>query len=118
MLPVLAEMNPVEVIGDVSFLVAIVAGVVIACRIVLRRLRARSIRFGFSGVLQYLRAIPKGEAQRADAIELAVRGGAICLLAAVFPLLVLVGVLPLYYGARKLLYMHFGPQAAPPQSGE
>lgn len=74
---------------------------------VIARFRVSAAEFGYGGVRKYLRAIPKTDAERADAIELTMRGGLICLVGAIFPLIVLVGMFPLYYGVRKLLYVNF-----------
>lgn len=72
------------------------------------RLRKRSKMFGYQGVFAYLRAIPVTDDQLQDAINLTLQGLVICLFALLIPLLVILGVFPLYYGARKLLSSWLG----------
>jgi len=71
-------------------------------------MRAAGRRLGYTGILQYLRAVPYTDAQRRDAVNLCLLGFIICALAFHVPPLVLVGIFPLFYGSRKVLYSVMG----------
>ncbi len=68
--------------------------------------RARS--FGYGSRREYLRAAPRTDAERRDAADLALKGLVLCLLGLLFAPLVLVGLVPLFYGGRKLVYASMG----------
>jgi hypothetical protein len=68
------------------------------------RLPARARRLGYASTRAYLRAAPSSDAEKRDAADLALKGLVFCLLALIFPPLVFVGIIPLFYGARKLTY--------------
>jgi uncharacterized membrane protein len=70
--------------------------------------RRRISQLGYSSRLEYLRAVPRSDAERKDAADLAVQGLVICLLGLVFAPIVFVGLVPLFYGARKLTYALLG----------
>jgi hypothetical protein len=70
--------------------------------------RRRAKRAGYQTVRAYLRAAPRTDEEKRHAVELAVRGLAWCLLGILFPPLVLVGVVPLMYGTRKLCLAWLG----------
>ncbi len=71
-----------------------------------RRKTAR--RFGYESLGAYLRAAPRTDEERKDAADLALKGAVICLLGLLFPPLLLVGLFPFFYGARKLVYASMG----------
>ncbi|MDP6582816.1 MAG: hypothetical protein QF681_19355, partial [Vicinamibacterales bacterium] len=56
----------------------------------------------------YLRAVPRNDAERQDAFDLALKGAVVCLLGLLFPPLLLIGIIPLFYGARKMGYVSMG----------
>jgi hypothetical protein len=70
--------------------------------------RRRARRAGFSSTRAYLRAIPRTDEEKKGAIDLAFKGLVICLLGLLFPPLLLIGLLPLFYGARKMTYSLMG----------
>ena len=72
------------------------------------RLRARAKRFNYPSTGAYLRAAPRSDAERRDAADLALKGAVFCLLGLLLPPFVLVGLIPLFYGGRKLLYASMG----------
>ena len=72
------------------------------------RLRKRAAQFGYPGVMSYLRAIPRDDAEKQAAVDLVMKGIVLCVLGIVFPLLVLIGTFPMYYGVWKLLLIGFG----------
>ena len=71
-------------------------------------LRKRGRGLGYEGPFEYLRAIPATDEQRRDGIDLALQGLVTCLLGVLLPLLLLVGLVPLYYGGRKVLASWLG----------
>jgi hypothetical protein len=81
------------------FFAAVIVATIWLARIFLLR-RAR--RVGNDSVLAYLRAIPGSDVQKLDAVDLALKGGVITILGVIFPPLIVVGLVPLYYGARKI----------------
>jgi hypothetical protein len=70
--------------------------------------RRRVRRRGYPGLLAYLRELPMTDEEKLDAVDLTLKGGAICVLGLLFPPLVLIGLVPLYYGARKLASVSMG----------
>jgi hypothetical protein len=71
-------------------------------------LRRRAQRQGYPTVMSYLRASPHSDAQKRDAADLTMQGVVLCVLGAVFAPFVLVGLVPLFYGGRKLAYALLG----------
>jgi hypothetical protein len=65
-------------------------------------------RRGYPGLRAYLREFPQTEEEKLDAVELTLKGVAICALGLLIPPLVLIGLVPLYYGARKLACVTLG----------
>jgi len=68
----------------------------------------RAARFGYGSTLQYLRAAPRSDAEKRDAADLTLRGVVFCILGMMFSPIVLVGLVPLFYGGRKLVYAMLG----------
>ena len=73
-----------------------------------RSLGKRARRFGYSSTSKYLRMAPRSDAERRDAADLALRGMVWCGLGLVFAPCVLIGLVPLFYGSRKLTYASLG----------
>lgn len=59
-------------------------------------------RRGYPGLKVYLRETPRTNAEKLEAVELVLKGVVICVLGVFFPPAVLIGLVPLYYGARKV----------------
>ena len=78
---------------------AVVLGAIWLGRVILLK-RARAV--GYEAVLVYLRAVPDTDAQRLDAVDLALKGVVVTVLGVIFPPLTIVGLVPLYYGVRKV----------------
>ena len=70
--------------------------------------RRRARRFGYASTSAYLRAAPRSDPERRDAADLTLRGAMFCLLGMIFPPFVLIGLVPLFYGGRKLVYASMG----------
>ena len=66
--------------------------------LLLKRARAHH----YTALFEYLRAIPATDAQKLDAVDLALKGGIITIFGILFPPLIFVGLFPLYYGSRKI----------------
>ena len=71
-------------------------------------LRRRARRFGYTSTVAYLRAAPRSDAEKRDAADLAFKGLAWCVLGIVFAPCVLIGIVPLFYGGRKLVFASMG----------
>lgn len=65
-------------------------------------------KFGYESTRAYLRAAPGSDAEKRDAVDLALKGLACCVLGLLFPPFVLVGLIPLFYGGRKVVYASMG----------
>ncbi len=75
---------------------------------ILRAARSKARESGYASVGDYLRATPRTDQEKRDAVDLALRGLVLCLVGLLFPPLLLVGPVPLYYGARKLAFVSMG----------
>ena len=65
-------------------------------------------RQGYPGLGAYLRELPGTDAERLDAVELSLKGAMLCLLGLLFPPIIFYGLVPLYFGLRKLAAMKLG----------
>jgi hypothetical protein len=68
----------------------------------------RARRFGYPSTGAYLQSAPATDLEKRDAADLALRGLVLCVLGLLLPPLVLVGLVPLFYGGRKLMYASMG----------
>ncbi len=75
---------------------------------VVRRLRKNAAAAGYPGVGAYLRAVPRNDEEKRQAVDLALKGVILCGLGLFFPPMILVGVVPFYYGSRKLILVWLG----------
>jgi hypothetical protein len=85
--------------------VAVVPVAIVLFGILIRR---RAKRFGYPSMGTYLRAAPRSDAEKRDAADLALRGLVFCVLGLVFSPFILIGLIPLFYGGRKLVYASMG----------
>ncbi len=76
--------------------------------VIWRSLRRRAQRAGHASFGAYLRAVPQSDEEKRDAVDLTLQGLVICFLGLLFPPLLLIGLFPLFYGARKLVYVSMG----------
>jgi hypothetical protein len=74
----------------------------------LARWRSSARQAGYPDLRTYLRAIPHTDAAKRAAVEMTLKGLICCILGVVFLPLLLIGVFPLYYGARKLAIVWLG----------
>jgi len=70
--------------------------------------KRRAARLGYASVGAYLAAAPRSDAEKRDAVDLALKGLVISLLGLIVPPFVLGGLIPLFYGGRKLVYASLG----------
>jgi hypothetical protein len=93
----------------VDILVGLVVVVVVGSIVLFLSLLARRAkRFGYASTRAYLRAAPRSDAERMDAADLALKGLALCILGLLIPPFILAGLIPLFYGGRKLVYASMG----------
>jgi hypothetical protein len=70
--------------------------------------RRRAARFGYPSTRAYLRAAPRSDAEKRDAVDLAMKGLAFCVIGLLLPPFVLIGLVPLFYGGRKVVFASMG----------
>ncbi len=70
--------------------------------------RGRIRRRGYPGLGVYLRELPGTDAERLEAVELSLQGAMLCLLGLLFPPILIIGLVPLYFGLRKLAAVRLG----------
>jgi len=75
---------------------------------VVRAYRRKAQRAGYGSLGDYLRAAPRTDEEKQDAVDLALKGVVLCVSGLVFPPFLLVGLVPLYYGGRKIAYSSLG----------
>ena len=97
-----------DVLAPVLAVVALVVLFVVVPLLLLGRWRSTARRAGYSSLRTYLRAIPRSDAEKRAAVEMTLKGLVLCLLGIPVPVLLLIGVFPLYYGARKLAMTWLG----------
>jgi hypothetical protein len=106
--------GPLQAVG--IFIVTITVGIVAIGRAWRRKAR----RAGYGTIGEYLRAVPRTDEEKRDAVDLALKGLLTCLVGLLLPPLLLIGAFPLYYGARKVLHASMGlglvDDAEPPRA--
>ena len=85
----------------VGFIVAAVLWFIISAA---RRAR----HLGYPSTRAYLRAAPRSDEEKRDAADLALKGAVLSILGAIFAPFVLAGLVPLFYGGRKLVWAYMG----------
>jgi hypothetical protein len=75
--------------------------------------RRQARRMGYRSWGQYLRSVPKNDAEKRDAVDWTARGIVLCGLGVLFPPLLILGLFPLYRGVRKLGLLLAGVSPAP-----
>jgi len=89
-------------------ILAMVLVVPVAIVMFVAMVRRRAKEFGYASTGAYLQAAPRSDAEKRDAADLVLKGLVFCMLGLIFAPLVLVGLVPLFYGGRKLLYTLMG----------
>jgi hypothetical protein len=85
-----------------------VAGATVLLWVLVRGQRRIARAAGHPSLIAYLRAAPQTDAEKKAAADLALKGLVICFLGLIFPPLLLVGLFPFFYGARKVVYTSMG----------
>jgi hypothetical protein len=91
-------------LGLLAAVVAVPVSIVVFGVVVKRRGK----RFAYPSTGAYLRAAPRSDEEKRDAVDLALKGLVFCVLGLIFPPLLLVGLVPLFFGGRKLVYASMG----------
>ena len=89
-------------------ILGVVAVVPVGIVVFVVSVRRRARRFGYASTGEYLRAAPRSDAEKRDATDLVLKGLVFCVLGAILAPFVLIGLVPLFYGGRKLLYASMG----------
>jgi len=89
-------------------ILAVLAVVPVAIVLFAALVRRRARQFGYASTGAYLRSAPRSDAEKRDAADLVLKGFVFCMLGLILPPFVLVGLIPLFYGGRKLLYTSMG----------
>jgi hypothetical protein len=87
---------------------ALVLGTVALFVMLLRKMRRQAREFGYPSLGAYLRAAPRTDLEKQAATDLALKGLVVCLLGLIFPPLLVIGLFPFFYGARKVAYASMG----------
>lgn len=98
-------MLPFLIIAGAAVLV-VAAGLAVV--LIFRTLLLRARESGYPSLTAYLRAAPRTDAEKRDAADLALKGSVLCLLGLLFPPLLLFGLIPFFYGARKVVWASMG----------
>lgn len=96
-----------EALAAVS-IVLLLALLALVAWVVLRPHLRASRRFGYDSMGDYLRAAPVTDEEKRDAVDLTLKGVVVCLLGLLFPPLILIGLVPLFFGGRKMAYGWMG----------
>jgi hypothetical protein len=94
-------------VPELVILLPVFVGVFFVVRLFLRQ-RRQAKAAGHSSLSAYLRAAPQTDAEKAAAVDLTLKGLVLCCLGLLFVPLLFVGLFPLFYGARKVLYASIG----------
>ena len=85
-----------------GFILLILLIVLVWSLVAIGRARRRARRAGFKGIFDHMRAVPRNDQERREAVNMAFRGLALCALGIVLTPLLLLGLPSLYYGGRKI----------------
>jgi len=85
-----------------------VLGAAIMVWLLLKGQRKVAHSLGYPTLGAYLRAAPQTDQEKRAAVDLALKGLVICLLGLLMPPVLLIGLFPMFYGARKIAYASMG----------
>ena len=88
--------------------ILVVLGAAVATILLFRSLRRRAREHGHPSLRSYLRSVPRTDEEKRDAADLALKGLILCLLGMIFAPALLFGLIPFFYGARKVVYASMG----------
>ena len=89
------------------FLIPLLAAIILVW-VLIRGQRRIAKSLGYPSLSAYLRAAPQTDAEKRAAVDLALKGLVICLLGLMMPPVLLIGLFPMFYGARKIAYASMG----------
>lgn len=96
------------IVAFVLGLATAVIGAVVLGGTIFGRQRRNARLAGYQSLGAYLRAAPRTDEEKRDAVDLALKGLVLCLLGLLFAPLLLIGLFPLFYGTRKVVYGSMG----------
>ena len=91
-----------------GFLISLVVAAAVVVVLIFRRWPRKAREAGYPSLVAYLGAAPRTDQERRDAADLALKGLVLCLLGLLFPPVLLAGLIPFFYGTRKLVYASMG----------
>ena len=100
------ELFPFFMIFGVFLIPMLAAAIMVWVLLRGQRKVARSL--GYPSLSAYLRSAPQTDAEKRAAVDLALNGLVICLLGLLMPPVLLIGLFPMFYGARKIAYASMG----------
>lgn len=95
----------VNITGLLAIVILTIATVIYR---IIKAYKRKASKAGYTSLSQYLQATPRNDEEKRDAVDLALKGLVICVIGLAIPPLLLVGVFPLFYGARKIAYTQMG----------
>jgi len=87
---------------------AVVGGLIVATVKVRKHLRNQAQTLGYPSVSAYLSAAPRTDEEKREAVSMGLAGLILCLLGLILPPFMLIGLFPLFYGARKVAWSSMG----------
>jgi hypothetical protein len=91
-----------------GFILLILLIVLVWSLVAVGRTRQRARQAGFNRIHDYMLAVPRNDREKREAVNMAFRGLALCLIGIVLTPLLLLGLPPLYYGGRKITLVLLG----------
>ena len=70
--------------------------------------RGRLRRRGYPSLRAYFHELPRTDEEKLDALDMTLKGAMLCLLGLLFPPIIIIGLVPLYFGVRKLAAVKLG----------
>lgn len=87
---------------------ATILGLIFAAVKIRNHLRHQAQRLGYPSLSAYLSAPPRTDEEKREAVSMGLVGLILCLLGLVLPPFMLIGLFPLFYGARKVAWASMG----------
>ncbi|GEM_PF-3255014 len=81
---------------------------IVAAVKVRNHLRHQAQRLGYPSLSAYLSASPRTDEEKREAVSMGLVGLILCLLGLILPPFMLIGLFPLFYGARKVAWASMG----------
>ena len=98
--------------SEITVFVLVVLGIVLVAAAVvvgiMAKLNSAVVRNGHRSFGAYIRTTPRNDAEKRDAIDMALGGLVLCIIGMVLSPIFLLGLYPFYYGARKVAYSSLG----------